>query len=1019
VPTPLGPLPALSAADAERLAEARFGVVAATAHPLPGERDQNLRLDVDRRPAYVLKVSHAGESPEAVGAQVAAARRAVAAGLPCQQPVPALDGSDVIAHDGHLVRLVRWLPGVRLADVRHRTPDLLTDVGRVLGRLTTALAEFDHPGAHRSHHWDVAQAGPVLRERRSAVVNPARRALLDRALEAFEREVEPHLGSLRRAVVHGDANDHNVLVDPGDPAEPAGRYTRVGGLLDFGDLVHSVVVAEPAVAAAYGLLGSPDPLGVVATVVAGFHAECPLDAAELAVLWALVRVRLAVSVCHSAVQQAQRPDDPYLSVSEEPAWAALVAIEEVHPRLAHYALRVACGLPAHPDADRVLAHLQATTAVALLGAPWSALRTFPVDLSVGSPTFAAADLAAAPERFDRLVREAVDGDPDAVGLGGYGEARLCYTAPEFATAAGPGAERRTVHLGLDVWSRPGTPVHAPLAGRVLVACDNTAWLDYGPVVVLEHATDDGLAFFSLYGHLSRESLGRLAVGDEIPAGGLVGWVGTPADNGGWAPHVHVQLLLDLLDLDGDVPGVAAPSQRALWLGLSPDPALLVQPPPAALPAPLRPLAQTLAERRTRLGRNLSLSYAQPLRIVRGAGAWLYDDEGRAYLDSVNNVAHVGHCHPRVVAAGSRQMAVLATNTRYLHEAVLEYARRLTATLPDPLSVCYLVNSGSEANDLALRLVRTFTGARDMVCLEAGYHGHTQALIEVSPYKHAGPGGSGPPEWVRTAALPDPYRGPFRGYGRETARAYAADVRRCVDEIRAAGRPVAGMIAESMVGCGGQVVLPEGYLAEAADVVRAAGGLFIVDEVQVGFGRVGRAFWGFATQGVLPDVVTVGKPAGDGYPLAAVVTTQQVADAFANGMEYFNTFGGNPVAASVGLAVLDVLEEERLPERAEVVGRRIVDGAWQLARRHPIVGDVRGLGMYVGIELVLDRESRAPAGAHAAHVVDRMKALGVLVSTDGPAHNVLKIKPPLVWTADDADRLLDVLDRVLGEDALQL
>ncbi len=316
------------------------------------------------------------------------------------------------------------------------------------------------------------------------------------------------------------------------------------------------------------------------------------------------------------------------------------------------------------------------------------------------------------------------------------------------------------------------------------------------------------------------------------------------------------------------------------------------------------------------------------------------------------------------------MAVLNTNTRYLHEEVLRYAERLTATLPDPLSVCFFVNSGSEANDLALRLIRAHSGAQDVVCVEHGYHGHTQALVDVSPYKHAGPGGRGAPPWVHVAAMPDPYRGMYRGYDPSVGQAYADDVARCVRET--GDRGLAGMIVESMIGCGGQVVLPDGYLVSSAEHVRAAGGLVIADEVQVGFGRVGPAFWGFATQGLVPDVVTVGKPAGDGHPLAAVITTPEIAASFANGMEYFNTFGGNPVSAAIGNAVLDVIEEEDLPLRAQQVGRRILAGVIELAIEHELIGDARGLGLYLGVELVRDRDD-ARAGRRRGGVRDRADA----------------------------------------------
>ena len=427
----------------------------------------------------------------------------------------------------------------------------------------------------------------------------------------------------------------------------------------------------------------------------------------------------------------------------------------------------------------------------------------------------------------------------------------------------------------------------------------------------------------------------------------------------------------------------------------------------------------MAERTRSIGFNLSISYRQPLKIVRGLGQYLYDDTGRAYLDCVNNVAHVGHCHPYVVAAGQRQMAVLNTNTRYLHDIINEYALRLCATLPEPLRVCFFVNSGSEANDLALRLARTATGQFDMITVDMAYHGHTQALIEVSPYKHEGPGGKGRPPYVQKVVMPDPYRGRFKGYGVESGRAYAEDVRAAVDAIHAQGRGVAGFICESLLGCGGQIVFPDGYMAEAFAHVRAAGGVCIADEVQVGFGRVGSHFWGFQTQGVIPDIVTMGKPAGNGHPLAAVVTTPEIARKFANGMEYFNTFGGNPVSCEIGLAVLDVILVESLQENAWVVGNYLMERLAALMPRFPLIGDVRGLGLYIGVELVLDRETLAPAGEHASYIANRARDYGVLISTDGPFHNVLKIKPPIVFSRADADHLVDTLEQVLQEDAVQV
>ncbi|HEY7523210.1 MAG TPA: aminotransferase class III-fold pyridoxal phosphate-dependent enzyme [Candidatus Limnocylindrales bacterium] len=426
-------------------------------------------------------------------------------------------------------------------------------------------------------------------------------------------------------------------------------------------------------------------------------------------------------------------------------------------------------------------------------------------------------------------------------------------------------------------------------------------------------------------------------------------------------------------------------------------------------------SETLLERRRRLlGPSLSLSYRTPLHIVRGRGAYLYDADGTEFLDCVNNVAHVGHAHPRVVEAASRQMAELNTNTRYLHETVLDYAERLTATLPDPLEVAYFVNSGSEANELGLRLARAASGRRDVLVLDVAYHGNTGGLVEVSPYKFDGPGGAGRPEHVHVAPLPDPYRGAHRGRTEEAGVAYAADLERVVEDAAAANRPIGTFLVEPIPGTAGHIVPPPGYLAAAFARARAAGAVIVADEVQTGFGRVGEPWWWAAeAQGAVPDVVTMGKPIGNGHPIGAVVTTRAIADAFANGMEYFSTFGGNPVSAAVGLAVIDVIEDEGLRANARDVGARLLLGLEGLRGRYPEVGDVRGIGLFIGVEIVRDPGTREPNGDRAGRLVEAARDRHVLLSTDGRAHNVIKIKPPLVLSASDADRIVDTLDAVLA------
>ena len=424
--------------------------------------------------------------------------------------------------------------------------------------------------------------------------------------------------------------------------------------------------------------------------------------------------------------------------------------------------------------------------------------------------------------------------------------------------------------------------------------------------------------------------------------------------------------------------------------------------------------EILEARRRRLGPSLSLSYRTPLHIVRGEGAYLYDADGQAYLDCVNNVAHVGHAHPRIVEAGIAQMRLLNTNTRYLHENVVRYAERLTALLADDLEICFFVNSGSEANELALRLALAANGRPDVATVDVAYHGNTQRLVEVSPYKFDGPGGAGRSEDVQVVPLPDPYRGVHRGSGRDVGAAYLADSWSVLDAAAAAGHPAGALIAEAIPSSAGQIVPPAGWLTGLFDLARRVGAVSIADEVQVGFGRVGVQVWAFEAAAARPDIVTMGKPIGNGHPLGAVVTTRAIADAFANGMEYFNTFGGNPVSAAIGLAVLDVIEEEGLRAHARDTGERLLAGLRELAVRHEAIGDVRGLGLFIGVELVRDRETREPHPELARDLADLAAERGVLLSTDGTFRNVMKIKPPLVFSDADADRLIETIDTVLGE-----
>src|SRR5258707_181271 len=896
---------ATTEAEAVELARELYGL-GVTAKTLPGEYDDNFHLaTLDKsaggngeRGEFVLKVMHPARERAFIDMQCCAlqhlAQRAPQLRLPrvvlnrkgeTFAVVPADSGT-------RLVWLLTYVPGRMLVKARPHSSELLRDLGRFLGEMDAALQDFSHAYSLRELKWDLARAGwigPHVHLIRDA----SRRALVEKFLALYEEEVVPALPNLRRSVVYGDANDYNVLV-----GSPLPLPRNVVGVIDFGDLHESVTVSEVAIAAAYVALGKQNPLAAVAEVISGYHGAFPLLDNELRVLFPLIAMRLAVSVVNSAQRAAVKPDDSYVTVSEAPAWKALERLAKIHPRFAHYTFRVACGLDAVPQSESVRKWLigNAQSAAPVLDVDLRTAPSLVFDFSVGS-TFLGADPAAAdPVVLTDKIFAGMKRAGASVGIGRYDEARSIYTSALFGSSENPTDERRTIHLGIDLQVAPGSAVRAPIDGVVHSMANNAAPLDYGPVVILRHSLakprGEAQEFFTLYGHLTVQTLAGLRVGQKIARGEKFAEVGATPENGGWAPHLHFQVITDLLDYGTDFPGVARASERRVWTSLSPDPNLLLGIPADRFPTPETSAAETLRARKSLLGKNLGISYQRPLKIVRGWKQYLYDDTGRAYLDVYNNVPLVGHSHPRVVRAVQEQLALLNTNTRYLHENAIRYAQRLTELLPEPLRVCYFLNSGSEANELALRLARARTEREDIIVLEHAYHGNTNTLIDISPPKFNGPGGRGRKPWVHVAPIADDYRGPDRRGDAQTGAKYAAHVGEILERAGREGRGVAAYIAETLPSVAGQIVFPPNYLAEAYRRVRAAGAVCIADEVQVGFGRLGTHFWGFETQGVVPDIVVFGKPIGNAFPLAAVVTTQEIAASLADGMGIFSTVRGN-------------------------------------------------------------------------------------------------------------------------------
>jgi 4-aminobutyrate aminotransferase-like enzyme/Ser/Thr protein kinase RdoA (MazF antagonist) len=983
---------------------------------LPGEYDTNVKIWGDKQADVVLKIMHPSRIPSFIEMQIAALQHisTAAPAVPVQRVVAQRDGllwsTVTIGTHSHVVWMLTYLEGTLFAEANPVDDALVAHLGETIARIDHGLQHLAFDAPERMLEWDVLNAG-WIRGYTDALADEGERSLITRLVDRFESHYAVHRESVRIGLIHGDANDYNVIV-----GKPGYRTRRVTGVLDFGDMMRTAIVSELAISAAYMMMRHPDPIDALMVMTAAYHRVFPLTEGEVAVLFDMICMRLAISVTVSAIRKRERPDDPYMVVSEAPAWRVLHVLAKQHHRMMHYRLRDACGFVPVPQHNAVVEWISRQQSAPLIGRLLDRHETVALDLSVGSTVLGADPRNATMPRFAQVIESFMDG---RIGIGGYLEPRMIYTTDRYTIDGRINEERRTLHLAIDFWGPAGTPVHATLPGTVYMLEYLPADLDYGYLTVLKHETDDGTPFFTVYGHLSDESMRTLVVGQHVAVGQRIGSFGIPDVNGKWPTHVHFQIVLDFIDMGRDFPGVGYASQQSVWASLSPSPNLLLRMDADRFPAPQKPLESTLAERRERMGGNLSISYKRPLKIVRGWQQYLYDSEGRAYIDAYNNVAHVGHCHPRVVQAATAQYGLLSTNTRYLNDQMQEYARRLCATLPDALSVCYFVNSASEANELALRMMKAYTKSTDIIVLDAAYHGHTNTLIDISPYKHDGPGGTGAPDWVHTAFIPDDYRGPFKRHDPLAGRKYADQVQSVIARIQSEGRTLGGYIAETLPSVGGQIVLPAGYLAGVYDYVRAAGGVCIADEVQVGFGRIGTHFWAFQAHDVIPDIVVMGKPIGNGQPMGAVVTTRAIADAFNNGMEYFATFGGNNVSVAAGLAVLDVLRDQPLQQNALDVGQVLLAGLRRIAPQHAIIGDVRGAGLFLGVELVRSQDTLEPADDEASYVSNRLRDYGILAGTDGPYHNVVKIRPPMPFNHENAAYVLACFAQIMTEDFLHV
>ena len=1000
----------LTIQDAENILFTLYNING-TASKLPGEIDANFKITVDDSPSFILKIAPKDVEILELDFQTKILQHLEQKNSEILLPKVILDKngkaiSEVSSKDKNTykVRLLNFIEGRIWNTVNPKLKNLQFSLGETVGKITNLLQDFEHPKATRTFVWDIAQCLWV--KDYLHLFNPEEKAIVNYFLDDFERN-KNNFDLLRKSVVHNDANDYNTIVSY-DLLDP-----KVTSIIDFGDAIKTQIINDIAIACAYAILDTEDPLEICLPILRGYNSSFLLQEKELEFLYTLIGIRLVISVTKSAINKKENPENKYLTISEKPAWNLLQKWKTVSKDFAHYSFRNACGYTAHPNQQKFENWAKKHN--------FSLVDLFPtiqrnqihhLDLSVSS-AFAGHqeefnNLDLFQFKIDQLQKEV----PNKILTGGYLEPRSLYTSSEYDTIGNYGRQSRSIHLGIDFWLPIYTPVHALFDGEVVVAVNNEGDKEYGGLIVLKHQQDN-FCFYTLYGHNTIESVQHHAVGDVIKKGKQVAVLANYPENGNWAPHLHFQVMLSLLDYKNDFPGVGYFHQIEVWKSICPDPNLLFK--LDGFTENLIDVSQNILEdRKKHLGKSLSLQYQQPLHIVKGSNQYVIDNFGQKYLDTVNNVAHVGHENFNVVKAGQQQMALLNTNSRYLHKNITTLAKELLETLPEELSVLHFVNSGSEANELAIRMVKANTNSNEIIASEHGYHGNTNKTISISSYKFDGKGGTGKPENTHIFPIPNAFRGKYRG--ENTADNYVEEVQLLIDKIHKQHKKIGGFIIEPIISCGGQVELPKGFLEATYKKIRKAGGLCISDEVQTGIGRMGKTFWGFQLHNVIPDIVTIGKPLGNGHPVAAVACTKEVAEKFANGMEFFNTFGGNPVSCAIATQVLQEVKREKLQENALTIGNFLKTELQKLAEKFPIIGDIRGQGLFLGFELV--DATMNPLPEKTDYLINRMKYFGILMSSDGPDHNVIKIKPPITFTKENVKDVIFYLEKVFTEDFMK-
>ncbi|MDO6962511.1 aminotransferase [Rhizobium alvei] len=957
------PRPDIAIEDAQRLARDLYGIEG-DIRELGSQQDRNFLIECGRG-RFVLKICRAEYDRAELEAQNAAMVRLAGRIGSLQVPTVGkthagaeIETTIVNGQSCH-VRLLGYLEGEPLTRRRFLPEATVAALGAACARVARGLEDFRHPGLDRHLQWDLRHADKVAAHLLPGIASAETRGRIAKALELASKAVAPHLDGLRIQPIHHDITDDNVVAR----LDAEGVPIPVG-IIDFGDLMNGWLVADLAVTCAALLHHSGgDPFFILPAVKA-FHAVHPLTVSELKALWPLIVQRAAVLVASSELQLSLEPDHAYVL--------------------------------GNIDHERVIFEVASATPIAVMQAAILAAAGMEAEAAVVTadhrlfPEIDPARIAIA--RLDTLSPALKNGNwrtegqarailRDAVAETGmaatrYGERRLTETAglsPDI-----PATTALFVELALPQSSIIAAPfagaLEATAKGLRLVGGDLALWLEG---VTSGHAAGS-----------------RLEAGVEI---GRVGETGL----------VTVQLCRDPAI---DPLHFVKPHQFEAWSTLCPSPATILG---FDCNAPASESEALLASRQAHFAKPQKNYYRRPPQIERGFREEMYDVDGRTYLDMVNNVTILGHGHPRLAEAVGRQWSLLNTNSRFHYAGVAEFSKRLADLAPEGLDTVFLVNSGSEANDLALRLAWAHSGARNMLCLLEAYHGWTVASDAVSTSIADNPQAlTTRPSWVHAITSPNTFRGPFRGP--DSAAGYIAAAEKALAAIDAKEEGLAGFICESVYGNSGGIPLPKGYLKEVYRMVRERGGVTIADEVQVGYGRLGHYFWGFDEQGVTPDIITIAKGMGNGHPLGAVITSRAIADSLEKEGYFFSSAGGSPVSCVVGQTVLDIMRDERLQDNARDIGDHLRSRLEALGQRFAIVGAVHGMGLYLGLEFVRDRQTLEPATIETARICDRLLDLGVIMQPTGDYLNVLKIKPPLCLSRAGADYFADMLARVLEE-----